>query len=105
MYNFSGLKTEKDGFNNLPERKEVAKQFRYLKEAGIEYRFVDIGDTESSCWKNDGATIVFALTERGSGYDGIKNGLLIGEMVQRLCADEFNHIINSNQLIVRLWWD
>jgi len=100
MIKISELKTDKDGFNNLPARAEIEKELEALP-----IEFVDL--IEQKYWQNENDTIVLRIKtdESKGGSFNLARGLIIGEFANRYNADELDFIEVDDKIIVRLWWD
>ena len=85
----SEVKTDIEGFNNCPPRKD-------LLEALGETKVVD------GYWKNDLDTLMVMV-------DNIQDALEAGSIAVRFNVDEFNYCEvrdgDGDKFVIRFWWD
>ena len=91
----STIKLDKEGYNDLAPLNEVMAK---LKKYCPKYKVVD---DDEDYWQNDEATLVLAF-DKGLAFS---EGLRVGELANNLSADEFNHFVEGEKVVVRLWWD
>ena len=99
----SSIKTDIDGFNNCPSRKEIRRMIKRARDKGVDIKIVDAWDN-SEKWLNTDDILVFMVEGKKAG---ICAGLVIGDIALRFNVDEFNftHLKKSGKTIIRLWWD
>ena len=93
-YTKSTIKTDKEGFNCCPARRDIKNGLKDISSAKI----VDVTDKEY--WQNESDTLVVLV-------DNANDALQLGQFAKNFDADEFNFeaVDNNNSFIVRLWWD
>jgi hypothetical protein len=89
----TSIKLEKDGFNDLLPRKDIKIALGDLPP----HKIVDL---EKEYWQNEEDTLVFAMDKTT-----FTDGLLVGLVVKKINADEFNFMEIDDKIVIRLWWD
>ena len=92
----SELKTDIDGFNDMPSRQEILE---VIASADVEVEYVDRLDVDY--WINNYDTIVIRINEAMSKENIIKTILIFS----RLNPDEVQYHKVEQDYVVRFWWD
>lgn len=102
----SVIKTEEQGFNEMPARAEIEKLLaEHLNERA--YRFVDV---DKEYWINANDTMVIEIDGNEVWRFGasrvLDNMVGLATLVRKMKVDEFDTIpMRGEKMVIRFWWD